>query len=248
MITPFFFIKGGMNVSLTELSSNLWLFGLLFALKTVTKFVGVLTLAIYYFVEKPAQENSPIIAENAARDPEAVSSARIEPEPQSYKTWPSPAPRRQEAEVLKRNHLHLGDEALTHKSYYISVVEPFELDFKRKDQIYSLRESYVKRHRTLAGDYYEPSAAVFGQIVGGKPWWGLYGLYFYGAGQHSIDGPSEESRILANPFPLVAIIESKAFTNDNQPQRFHNYYPRPRQIVYRPAQAAADVLVMLKMD
>lgn len=48
MITPFFFIKGGMNVSLLELSSSLGLFLMLFALKTVTKFVGVYPFAMRY--------------------------------------------------------------------------------------------------------------------------------------------------------------------------------------------------------
>ncbi len=48
MITPFFFIKGGMNVSLVELSNNLWLFAVLFILKSASKFVGVFPLARRY--------------------------------------------------------------------------------------------------------------------------------------------------------------------------------------------------------
>ena len=48
MITPFFFIKGGMNVSLAELGSNIGLFAALFLLKTMAKGVGVWPVARYY--------------------------------------------------------------------------------------------------------------------------------------------------------------------------------------------------------
>jgi len=48
MITPFFFIKGGMNVSLTELGRNIGLFVMLFMLKTIAKGIGVWPVARYY--------------------------------------------------------------------------------------------------------------------------------------------------------------------------------------------------------
>jgi len=48
MITPFFFIKGGMNVSLSELWSNIGLFLMLLVVKTLAKGVGVLPLARHY--------------------------------------------------------------------------------------------------------------------------------------------------------------------------------------------------------
>lgn len=41
MITPFFFIKGGMNVSLSELVNNWQVFAVLFLVKTGAKFAGV---------------------------------------------------------------------------------------------------------------------------------------------------------------------------------------------------------------
>jgi len=48
MITPFFFIKGGMNVSLKELAANWPLLLTLFGVKSVAKFIGVWPLAKRY--------------------------------------------------------------------------------------------------------------------------------------------------------------------------------------------------------
>ena len=48
MITPFFFIKGGMNVSLPEVAENWSLLLILFGVKSVAKFVGVWPLAKMY--------------------------------------------------------------------------------------------------------------------------------------------------------------------------------------------------------
>ena len=45
MITPFFFIRGGMNVSIPDLVLNWKLLAALFAVKTVAKFIGVWPLA-----------------------------------------------------------------------------------------------------------------------------------------------------------------------------------------------------------
>ncbi|MDR7422159.1 MAG: cation:proton antiporter [Armatimonadota bacterium] len=48
MLTPFFFIKAGMNVGLGAVSANLAVLGLLLAVKMATKFIGVLPLARRY--------------------------------------------------------------------------------------------------------------------------------------------------------------------------------------------------------
>jgi Kef-type K+ transport system membrane component KefB len=48
LLTPFFFLKGGMNVSLGLVWANFGLLALLFAVKQVTKFVGVYPLARRY--------------------------------------------------------------------------------------------------------------------------------------------------------------------------------------------------------
>jgi len=51
MITPFFFIKGGMNVSLSDLGANWQLLVILFAVKSAAKFIGVWPLAKRYATE-----------------------------------------------------------------------------------------------------------------------------------------------------------------------------------------------------
>jgi Kef-type K+ transport system membrane component KefB len=48
MITPFFFIKGGMNVSLFDVAENWPLLVILFGVKSAAKFVGVWPLARRY--------------------------------------------------------------------------------------------------------------------------------------------------------------------------------------------------------
>jgi Kef-type K+ transport system membrane component KefB len=48
ILTPFFFLKAGMNVSVTALSSQLVLLGVLFLIKVGSKFVGVYPLAHKY--------------------------------------------------------------------------------------------------------------------------------------------------------------------------------------------------------
>ncbi len=48
IVTPFFFLKGGMNVSLGALATSVGLVGVLFAVKITAKFVGVYPLARKY--------------------------------------------------------------------------------------------------------------------------------------------------------------------------------------------------------
>ena len=53
-LTPFFFLKGGMNVSLGLVWANLGLLAMLFAVKLVTKTVGVYPPAIRYLPPREA--------------------------------------------------------------------------------------------------------------------------------------------------------------------------------------------------
>lgn len=107
------------------------------------------------------------------------------------------------AGFLEDNCLRTGSEAPAAKS--IGVNPPVEFDGKSKGEIFSLRAGYVSAHKSLLKGGYRPSEAVFGQIVDGKPWWGLEGQFCKGDGQHSIDGASEESRFICNPFLLLAV-------------------------------------------
>lgn len=53
MITPFFFINGGINISLIMLYQNFILFVILFGVKQVTKIIGIYSFARWY-VKKEA--------------------------------------------------------------------------------------------------------------------------------------------------------------------------------------------------
>lgn len=53
-LTPFFFLKGGLNVSLGLVWANLGLLAVLFGVKQVTKLVGVLPLSMHYMRSREA--------------------------------------------------------------------------------------------------------------------------------------------------------------------------------------------------
>ena len=112
----------------------------------------------------------------------------------------------------------------------IPLAEPVELDFESRTQILKLRRRAVLGHRRLLRRGYLPSAAVVGEIEDGRPWWGIDGIYGRGAGLRSIEGPSEESRFLLNPFLLVGLQEPLAVVLRGKPQPL---YPRPDRLRWR---------------
>ncbi len=108
-----------------------------------------------------------------------------------------------------------------------------EFDYAQKGDIYKLREAAVAEHPELADSNYVPSDNVFGQIASDRPWWGILGFSYYGRGNHSIDGPSEESRFIVNPFLLVALdarIDPGAPNSSVTP---HPVYPLPQGLWWR---------------
>ena len=86
----------------------------------------------------------------------------------------------------------------------ISIEAPHELDGLTKAQVLQMRSVEVMKHPELLVGEYAPSEDVFGQVEDLAPWWGIEGQFRFGAGISSIDGPSEESRFILNPFLLVA--------------------------------------------
>jgi hypothetical protein len=102
-----------------------------------------------------------------------------------------------------RNALVLGDRAKV-TTLDIGIQPPAELDSKTRAEVLQLRREAALRYPGLLAGSYEPSDAVFGQIQDGLPWWGIAGQFFYGSGGRSIDGPSEETRFILNPYLLVA--------------------------------------------
>jgi len=114
------------------------------------------------------------------------------------------------------------------KELYIN--EPVELDFLSKDEILLIRKMYVNQYPDLIEGEYSPNEKVYGNIVGGKPWWGLDGQFYYGAGERSIEGLSEESRCLVNPFLLLGVDEGKGFRIWGN--RFLVAYPKPKSLLW----------------
>jgi hypothetical protein len=111
----------------------------------------------------------------------------------------------------------------------ISLNDLIELDFKSKSEILNLRRNYVNQHPDFARRGYIPSEAVFGQIADGRPWWGIKGISCNGPGQESIEGLSEESRFLANPYLLVGVTEELAHIVHSSCSAT---YPRPTALFW----------------
>lgn len=86
----------------------------------------------------------------------------------------------------------------------IPINPPMEFDGLTRADIYALRSEAVNTHADLLAADYTPSAGVFGEIIDGKPWWGMIGQWYHGPGSDSTRGASEESRYVLNPYLLVA--------------------------------------------
>lgn len=118
-------------------------------------------------------------------------------------------------------------------SVVIAIQPMVELDFKTKAEIYQLRTTEVIKYPQLLQGRYAPSEAVFGQIVDDKPWWGILGYCFYGNGPKSIDGPSEESRFIMNPFLLVGMDKEYATRIGAGIVLSNPAYPQPISLVWK---------------
>ena len=86
----------------------------------------------------------------------------------------------------------------------IKVNYPISLSYLTKQRIYNIRKQYISES-IFENKYYEPSEYVFGQIEDKKPWLSIYLCEDEDAKEHSINGPSEESRFILNPTVLVAL-------------------------------------------
>ena len=102
-----------------------------------------------------------------------------------------------------RNELALGKETDV-MNVSIEIQPPVEFDTLAKTRILAMRKEAVNRHPELLASAYKPSGAVFGRIENKAPWWGTTGMFYFGRGERSIEGPAEESRFILNPFLLVA--------------------------------------------
>lgn len=99
------------------------------------------------------------------------------------------------------NRLGIGPQASV-DVLDIALQPPMELDNLPSAEILRLRQEAIARYPALLAGRYVPARQVF-QMADGLPWWGIAGQFYYGRGEHSVDGPAEESRFLLNPYLLV---------------------------------------------
>ena len=143
------------------------------------------------------------------------------------------------------NSLAIGELAKAN-DLEIVIRPPVELDFKTKAEVLQLRRDAVYWYPSLLSSDYIPSESIFGQIIDGLPWWGLYGQFYYGSGEQSIHGPAEEARFILNPYLLIAA-EPRSFWDRNQfaedviLRPDFPIYCEPRKLSWKPASRQAEV-------
>jgi hypothetical protein len=103
------------------------------------------------------------------------------------------------------NALAIGSAATVDQQIPLTLQQPAELDGMSRAAVYALRTQAVLAYPQLLAADYRPWDGVFGQITDGKPWWGMSGQWYYGSGAQSIEGVSEETRFLLNPYLLVGV-------------------------------------------
>ena len=95
------------------------------------------------------------------------------------------------------------EEILNPNVIKIPFKQPSALSFTTKKDIYEIRKKAVANSIFATPDY-QPSEAVFGQIVDYKPWVSMKMCQYDSTGKSDIEGPSEEGRFIENPALLVA--------------------------------------------
>ncbi len=140
------------------------------------------------------------------------------------------------------NRLAIGKEAKVDK-LDIALNPPGEFDNLSREAVLAQRRAMVRRYPDLFADDYQPLPAVFGQIEDGRPWWGIEGQFYHGDGQRSIEGPSEESRFILNPYLLVAAEFYRGWKDDITEEEMTRFplVCLPQQLVWKPRAAYAEV-------
>jgi hypothetical protein len=144
--------------------------------------------------------------------------------------------------------LAIGKSAKVAGMVAIPIYPPVELNYQSKSAIFKARKQFVMTQPKLITGPYTPSEDVFGRIEDGKPWWGIEGMSYYGAGNKSILGPAEESRFIMNPFLLVGDSNggSTLFDKHKVPasrlhQGYFPFYCQPRDLKWWPSESRAEV-------
>ena len=119
------------------------------------------------------------------------------------------------------------------KVYSFPISSPRNLNFKTNEEIFRVRKKMISTYPIFFKGKYEPqTSSVFRQIVEKKPWWGLKGLMCYGPGNLAIEGESDESRFIDNPFLLVTVEEGHALVLLKDKGNCPLSYPKPTKISF----------------
>lgn len=156
------------------------------------------------------------------------------------------APAMAEPAVKEINCLAVGPRSKVNDTVSIQVNPPMEFDWKMREDVLKLRAEKVKKYpQLLQGDYW-PNPAIFGAIDDEKAWWGIAGSCVWGSGTRSIDGLSEESRFIMNPYLLVAanpgnlmIWNPKKITDKDVNDPEFPFFWKPSSLSYNPKTAVA---------
>ncbi len=111
----------------------------------------------------------------------------------------------------------------------IPIKPPGDLNWLTKAEILQRREALAREFPSIIPSTYRPSPAVFSQIQDNRPWWGLYGIYFYGSGTKAIEGPSARSSFVLNPLLLIGLDEANGWITSADPRQYVNFYPSPER-------------------
>lgn len=147
------------------------------------------------------------------------------------------------------NELATGIRSKTTQPVAVALDPPSDLNFKRRSEIISARWLALSRYPILLDGQYNPEPAVFGQMEDNKPWWGMNGQFVWGQGDRSIEGASEESRYILNPYLLVGlnswtaeIWDTDRVKVDDLRQRDFPFCWMPVSLVYWPGQSMAQAV------
>jgi hypothetical protein len=146
------------------------------------------------------------------------------------------------------NSLKVGPLALVPDGTLLPLNRPQHFNYMLREDVLQLRVNMVMSCRALVNMPYAPTAAVFNEMLDGKPWWGMAGQYIWGEGKRSIEGPAEESRFVLNPFLLVAanpwtakIWNPEQITEDDVKNIDFPYTWMPQELMYWPRRRMAQV-------
>lgn len=101
------------------------------------------------------------------------------------------------------NKFAVGLDARIKNKVQIGINYPVHFNYKKRDDILEMRKKEVAKHPELLKGDYTPFNPIWGAIEDDKPWWGTAGACVFDSGRRSMEGPSEESRFVMNPFLLV---------------------------------------------